>query len=56
MAFVKPLDRKCGNCQIADSKTYPGRSVCYLIEKKDDKPVAITVKENRAACGFYRAK
>lgn len=55
MAVKKPT-LKCGQCARIDRDTYKGARVlvCYHIKKINDDPVAITVTDKRAACGYFR--
>ena len=41
---------------LIDRETYRGVKVvvCYLIEKKDNEPVAIAVKDDKDACQYWR--
>ena len=56
MAFARPAARKCDDYKHLDRETYKGvkANVCYLIEKKDDKPVAVAVTSKTPACQHWR--
>lgn len=56
MAIPKQITQKCGMCIHIDRETYKGAktAVCYLLEKKNDKPVAIAVKDSTSGCGHWR--
>ena len=56
MAITRQTPQKCGTCLLIDRESYRGVKmvVCYLVEKKDNKPIAIAVTDNRVACQHYR--
>lgn len=56
MAITRPATRSCDNCIHLDRDTYKAVkvNVCYLIEKKDDKPVAIVVTNKTVTCQHWR--
>jgi len=62
MFGLNPKRGKCGGplltcreCLNMNTKAYgPGKPVCYEIEKRDGKPVAVEVKPNRKACHCFR--
>lgn len=52
----RPPER-CGDCQYIDRETYrgTGQEVCYQLEYRDDRKVAIKVSENKKACNKFWA-
>jgi hypothetical protein len=56
LAVKKTPTKKCGDCTHIDRESYRGvrLAVCYLIKKIDGEPVAMTVTDKTAACGYYR--
>jgi hypothetical protein len=56
MAVKRPPTKKCGDCIHIDRESYRGvkLAVCYLIHKVDGQPVAYTVTDKKAACGYWR--
>lgn len=51
----KPPER-CGGCQNIDRETYrgTGQQVCYQLEYRGDRKVAVKVAENKKACNKFR--
>jgi hypothetical protein len=47
---------RCSECLGMNTAAYgPTRPVCYEIEQRDGKPVAVAVKPNKQACFKFQA-
>ena len=53
---MKSTIRKCTNCLHIDRETYRSAkvNVCYLIDKKDDEPIAVAVTDRTPICQHWR--
>lgn len=46
----------CHECLNLNTASYgPGKPVCYEIDQRDGRPVAVQVKPNRQACHNFKA-
>jgi len=53
--MMKQPRHQCRECLSFNTGTGYGKPVCYEIDQRDGRPVAVAVKPNKTACHNFRA-